>query len=894
MKKNIILSVFVVALSFVGGVSVVNAQATTQIYNVAYDNEINSRTPNTVRSSSSYINIGHRSTYGDEIMQYIGKFNINKINSKSIQRAVIKIDRVSNSWDAGTKPYGLYQITAPWNTQTATYNNIIPIVDMKPYVNGTLGKYGVSEFDVTGIVKGWMNGSIANNGFMVKKVGDTNIAGNEYGQFASTNYPINGAETRPYLEITYNETTPPLSITVTSPNGGEVWEVGKTYQIKWDASSHPSSTIDIGLRDNRYNLNLGSGENVIARNIPNTGSYRFTVPSSMGTLSEGALRGDNVYTVVVYVDRGRATSKFDESDAPFSIVEAGINEVGIFKAQTESLIATIVNLQNQLLLCKEPISLSDSNDAISAANQVLLSPTVTVAELTEQINILLEQITFLQTQIVSCEDTSTATSITSIGVKDVYTLGNDMYISWTPTLPGVSTISLVPLDGHVSSYGIYGMKVFGDPVNTAGNYTYKLPKFTSSMKPGKYYLKLIFADGSPDAVSGTFTIQDKTTAIPTITSISPNPAEVGQEVKILGNNFNNRYLLVQFKGIDSYYDTDYKDGELYWTVPAFGFNPGTYSLRVIDRVRQVAGESEESIVSNWVPLTVVDSIQNKPTISYFSPSSGSVGAKITIKGFNFTKSNKITFVGAPNRGAPVYGEKDFRNLYSSDGKTLTFSIPSIFSKTTSESGAIIQNNVTPGRYYVVVQTKNGKSKPAYFTVTAPTPISVHSPRIPVVTPPTLTPTPSTMFTRNMWKGLRGNDVKKLQRLFNSREEFRLADKGPGSPGNETSYYGFLLRSAVQNFQCKYGIACSGSQDGNGYGVVGPKTRVKIQEIFSARATVAIPVKPPVVQTPTPPSYSPPATSTLQQQIQQMIKQLQLMQKQLKALQSAMVVGAARR
>ena len=109
-------------------------------------------------------------------------------------------------------------------------------------------------------------------------------------------------------------TTPQITVLL-SPNGGEVWEVGKTYSIKWKTSAtySPSMPVQIGLRDSRYSLALGSGEETIV-NTTNTGEYNFTVPVTLGSLSQGKLGGQNVYTVAVYVRGG-----FDESNAPFSI-----------------------------------------------------------------------------------------------------------------------------------------------------------------------------------------------------------------------------------------------------------------------------------------------------------------------------------------------------------------------------------------------------------------------------------------------------------------------------------------------------------------------------------------------------------------------------------------------
>jgi len=39
----------------------------------------------------------------------------------------------------------------------------------------------------------------------------------------------------------------------------------------------------------------------------------------------------------------------------------------------------------------------------------------------------------------------------------------------------------------------------------------------------------------------------------------------------------------------------------------------------------------------------------------------------------------------------------------------------------------------------------------------------------------------------------GDDVKKLQEFLNTNG-FKLADSGPGSPGNETTFFGSLTRA----------------------------------------------------------------------------------------------------
>jgi len=90
-------------------------------------------------------------------------------------------------------------------------------------------------------------------------------------------------------------------------------------------------------------------------------------------------------------------------------------------------------------------------------------------------------------------------------------------------------------------------------------------------------------------------------------------------------------------------------------------------------------------------------------------------------------------------------------------------------------------------------------------------------------------TPITVFsfTRNLYLGSQGNDVKKLQ-------EFLAKDKTIYPEGKITGYFGLLTKKAVQRFQCKYNIVCSGAPYSTGYGAVGPKTREKLNVLMGLK------------------------------------------------------------
>jgi peptidoglycan hydrolase-like protein with peptidoglycan-binding domain len=78
--------------------------------------------------------------------------------------------------------------------------------------------------------------------------------------------------------------------------------------------------------------------------------------------------------------------------------------------------------------------------------------------------------------------------------------------------------------------------------------------------------------------------------------------------------------------------------------------------------------------------------------------------------------------------------------------------------------------------------------------------------------------------------MRGDDVMYLQQILNKDVDTQIASTGLGSPGNESAYFGPLTEKAVQRFQVKHGIVSSGTPQTSGFGAVGPKTLLKLQEV----------------------------------------------------------------
>jgi len=89
-------------------------------------------------------------------------------------------------------------------------------------------------------------------------------------------------------------------------------------------------------------------------------------------------------------------------------------------------------------------------------------------------------------------------------------------------------------------------------------------------------------------------------------------------------------------------------------------------------------------------------------------------------------------------------------------------------------------------------------------------------------PSTPTSSGSGSFSMNLGFGMRSSDVYRLQQLL-------ATDSEVYPDGTVSGYFGPMTKEAVQRFQIKYGVVSSDKD--TGYGLVGPKTRAKLQEVF---------------------------------------------------------------
>jgi hypothetical protein len=158
------------------------------------------------------------------------------------------------------------------------------------------------------------------------------------------------------------------------------------------------------------------------------------------------------------------------------------------------------------------------------------------------------------------------------------------------------------------------------------------------------------------------------------------------------------------------------------------------------------------------------------------------------------------------------------NITATNGATPTirgfyYGLTNSYGTTTTESGSfsagvftsaltsLVCNTTYHFQSYATNSAGTGTSSPDLSFTTSSCP-SAGGHFIPSITPVEIKNTTSLLqfyFTRSMGAGLSGSDVMELQKFLNTHDAL-LAVSGPGSPNNETAFFGKKTILALKHFQ----------------------------------------------------------------------------------------------
>lgn len=274
--------------------------------------------------------------------------------------------------------------------------------------------------------------------------------------------------------ITIASTQTP-SITVLSPNGGESWQIGKTYTISWTNTTGKEVGLDL----------LKGGVSVgLKGNFPR-GNYSASQSSYSWTIDSSTVPGDD-YKIVVQTYDGTI---LDSSDAPFSIAAATIANLAISAPIQPTPTLAFQNAQN-VPFTKISLSAGNSDVTVSGidiqrtgvANDAVFSGVVLLDENGQQIGVI-----------------KTLDSVHRATIGDIFIIKTGQ--SRTLTVAGNMASNLASYAGQVAYLSITGIRTTATvtgtfPITGAGhiiNFSYAIGSFSVSLDPSSPSAKTVAA-----------------------------------------------------------------------------------------------------------------------------------------------------------------------------------------------------------------------------------------------------------------------------------------------------------------------------------------------------------------------------------------------------------------
>ncbi|MBU3896199.1 GPI anchored serine-threonine rich family protein [Patescibacteria group bacterium] len=342
------------------------------------------------------------------------------------------------------------------------------------------------------------------------------------------------------------------SLSVVSPNGGEVWPVGSAQNITWNKGS---------ITDNYVNIELWVGNAFfqhIALNAPNNGSYAWTLPSYL------LVRNDYKIRITAYMN-----SIYDSSDSNFTISSATCasftysdwgtcSSSGIQTRMVQSNIPSGCQGGNVLPVTSRscPITVTYPNGGEALEKNTIVGKTYT---------------------ITWSKNGSTASTVRI----ELYRKGVAPDYYYHP----YSTVA------HIIAYN----------APNSGSYAWTIPTgsffngyyYTPLSYSDDYYIKIADSNGESDFSNNDFSINTVTTGPPLPAPLAVNHPSQGEVVgrgtdtirwNILPQTTSN--VKIELFSGDTLYRTlsalTPNDGLFEWTPTGTAFNGNNYKIRVSD------------------------------------------------------------------------------------------------------------------------------------------------------------------------------------------------------------------------------------------------------------------------------------------------------------------------
>jgi len=166
--------------------------------------------------------------------------------------------------------------------------------------NSSYGSWSGTSMATPHVTGAW---ALMRNAYPTASVDEIFSAFDSTGEPITTLCPGGGTCPRIQVDDAIASISPSVSLTVTSPNGGETWIVGLAYPITW------TSTGTVGNVKIEYTKNNGSSWYTVTSSTANDGSYTWTIPT--GTSSQCKVR----------IKEASDGSPSDTSNAVFSIID---------------------------------------------------------------------------------------------------------------------------------------------------------------------------------------------------------------------------------------------------------------------------------------------------------------------------------------------------------------------------------------------------------------------------------------------------------------------------------------------------------------------------------------------------------------------------------------------